>query len=76
MTNDAKTVGNNTKLEDVAKMTIDIQLLNDSVCVLWIIFGNESFNTRRIKDGHISHRRINRLADGLGNIDEVIEYKL
>ena len=112
MTDDAQTIGDNTELEDVAKMSIDIQLLdfrirrsmgghgsvgslirivgfikalssskrlkllNDSISVLRIVFGDKCFNTGRIKDGHIRFCRINGLADGLCNINEIIEYEL
>ena len=112
MTNDTQPVGDNAKLEDIAKMPIDIKLFDlrisrsmgrhgaiasfvgikrfikslsfrtcfklfdDSVSVLWIILGNECFNTGRIKDGHIRFFRVDRLADRLGNINKVIEYKL
>ncbi len=53
-----------------------LELFNDSVCILRIIFGNESFNTGRIKDGHISFSRINSLADRFSNINKVIENEL
>lgn len=112
MTDDTETVGDNAKLEDIAKMSIDIQLLDfricrsmgrhrtvgslirivglikargfrirfklldDSVSVLWIIFGNECFDSRRIKDGHIRFCGIDGLADGFCNINKVIEYEL
>ena len=55
---------------------ICLELLDDSVSVLWIIFGNECFNTGRIKDSHVGFRRVNRLADGFGNINKVIENEL
>ena len=55
---------------------IHLKLLDDSVGVLWIIFGNECFDSRRIKDGHISFCGINSLADGFCNINKVIEYEL
>ena len=32
MTDDTETVGDNTKLEDIAKMSIDIQLLDLRIC--------------------------------------------
>ena len=87
MTDNAQPIGDNAKFEDIAKMPIDIQLLNfrisrsmgrhgavgnligiirlikalsfriglnlpnDSVSVLRIIFGDKSFNTGRIEDG-------------------------
>ena len=112
MTDDTQPVSNNAKLEDIAKMIIDIELLNlrinrsmrrhgsigsliriirfikaprfrlclklpdDSVSILWIIFGNECFNAGRVKDGHIRFCRVNRLADRLGNIDKVIKHEL
>ena len=52
-----------------------LKLLNDPVSVLWIIFGNEGFNARRIKDGHVGLSRVNGLADGFGNINKVLEYE-
>ena len=55
---------------------ICFKLFNDSVSVLRIVLGNECFNAGRIKDGHICFCRVNRLADRLGNINKVIEYKL
>ena len=111
MTDDTEIVGNNAKLEEIVKMSIDIQLLdlgssrsmgksgdissfiriirsikclsfriclelpNDFVSVLLIIFSNECFNTGRIKEGHIGFCRVNSLADGLGYINKVIEYE-
>ena len=112
MPDNAEPVGDNTKLEDITKMAIDIKLfdfrisrsmgrhgaigsfvgivrfvkapsfcidlklLNDPVSILRIIFGNECFNTGRIKDGHICFCRIDCLADRFCNINKVIEYKL
>ena len=76
MTDDAQSVGDNAKLEDTAKMLIDIQLLNDSVSVLGIVFGDKGFNTGRSKDGHIRICRIYGLADGRCNISKLIKYGL
>lgn len=56
--------------------SICIELLNDSVIILRIILGNESFNTGRIKDGHIRFCRVNGLANGFCNINKVVEYEL
>ena len=55
---------------------ICFKLFDDPVSILRIILGNECFNTGRIKDSHIRFCRINGLADGFGNINEVIEYEL
>ena len=41
--------------------------------VFGIIFGNKSLNTGRIKNGHISPGRINRLAYGFGKIHKMIK---
>lgn len=112
MADDAQPIGDNAKLEDIAKMSIDIQLLdfrigrsmgrhgsvgslirivgfiktlcfriclklpNDPIGIFRIIFSNECFDTGRIKDGHIRFCRINGLADGLCNINKLIEYEL
>ena len=76
MADDAQSVGDNTELEDIAKMPIDIELLDDPVSILGIIFGNKCFDAGRIKDGHIRFCRVNRLTDRLGNINKVIENKL
>ena len=51
-------------------------MLNDPVGILRIVFGNERFNAGRIKDGHVCFCRVNRLADGLGKINKVVECKL
>ena len=58
------------------RFRICLKLLNDSVNVLWIIFGNKGFNARRIKDGHVGLCRVNSHADGFGNINKVLEYEL
>lgn len=76
MADDAQSVGDNAELEDIAKMPIDIELLDYPVGILGIIFSNKCFNTGRIKDGHIRFCRVNRLTDRLGNINKVIEDKL
>ena len=76
MTDDAWPISDNAKLEDTAKMLIDIQLLNDSVSVLGIVFGDKGFNTGRSKDGHIRICRIYGLADGRCNISKLIKYGL
>ena len=58
------------------KIYQNLELFNDSVCILRIIFGSESFNTGRIKDGHIGFSRFNSLADRFSNINKVIENEL
>lgn len=55
---------------------ISFKYLNDSICVLWIIFGSQSFNAEKIKNGHIGFNRANSLAVGISNINKVIEYEL
>ena len=57
-------------------LRICFKLFDDPVSILRIILGNECFNPRRIKDGHISFCRVDCLADRLGNINKLIEYKL
>ena len=76
MTDDAQSVCDNAKFKDIAKMPIDIKLLDNPVSILRIILGYEYFNAGRIKDGHICFHRVNRLADRLGNINMVIENEL
>lgn len=76
MADDAQSVGDNAELEDIAKMPIDIELLDYPVSILGIIFSNKCFNAGRIKDGHICFRRVNRLTDRLYNINKVIENEL
>ena len=52
---------------------ISFQLSDNPVGVFGIIFGNKSLNTGRIKNGHISPGRINRLAYGFGKIHKMIK---
>lgn len=56
--------------------SVCLDLFDDSVCIFQIIFSNESFNTGRIKDGHIRFGRISILADRFSNINKVIENEL
>lgn len=52
---------------------ICLELPDDSVSVLWIIFRNKGFNAGGIKDGHVGFDRIDCLTDRLGDIHKVIE---
>jgi len=64
----AKPVCYSIKLEDITEMPIDIKLFDNSVCVFGGVFRDKSFNSRGIKDRHISFYRINSLADWFRDI--------
>lgn len=55
---------------------ICFELFDDTVGILWIVFRNPGFYSGRIEDGHSNLIRIERLTDGFGNINEVIEHEL
>src|SRR5699024_3432394 len=112
MADNDQPIGDNAKLEDVAKMSIDIQLLefrirrsmgrhgtvgglirvvglikamcfrkgfqltDDPIGIFGIVFGDKSFNTGRIKDGHICFCRVDCLTNRFGNVNKVIKYEL
>ena len=49
---------------------VGFELLNDTVGILRVIFGNPGFNAGGIKDGHTGLGRIDCLADWFGKINQ------
>ncbi len=53
-----------------------LQLFNNTVGILWVIFRNPCFNTRGVKDSHVGKSRIQFLAYRFGQIYKLIEHRL
>ena len=53
-----------------------LQLFNNTVGILRIIFCNPCFNTGGIKDSHVGKSRIQLLAYRFGQIYKMIEHRL
>ena len=49
---------------------ISLELFDNAVGILGVIFGNPCFYARGIKDGHSGLRRVDGLTDGLRKIDQ------
>ena len=54
----------------------NLQLFNNTVGILRIIFHNPCFNAGGIEDCHVSKRRIQFLAYRFGQINKMIEHRL
>lgn len=61
---------------EALRFCISLKLSDDTVSIFGIVFCNESFNTRGIKDSHVGFSRVNSLTDWFSKVSGVLKYLL